>query len=74
MGQKYLIEIERWLTKTGIKESRLGLLAGANPRAVQRIREGSARLDTLEAVLRYIRANPARTKRGNPNQRGDESH
>lgn len=50
-------EIESWLKKTGMAESRLGLLACANPRAVDRIRDGSARITTLRAVLSYIRTN-----------------
>lgn len=61
--EKYVREIERWLQKTGIKESRLGLEAAANQRAVGRIRDGSARLDTLEAVLRFIRQNRPQRKR-----------
>ncbi len=52
-------EIERWLKHTGMAESRLGLLATANPRAVARIRDGTAYVTTLQAVLKYIRNNPA---------------
>lgn len=64
LGFGYMKAINQWLKKTGTSESRLGLLAAANPRAVERIRNGSARIDTLNAVLSYIRANPApRTKK-----------
>ena len=60
----YMKAIEQWLKKTGTSEGRLGLLAAANPRAVERIRNGSARIDTLNAVLSYIREHPAhRTKK-----------
>jgi hypothetical protein len=52
-------KIEAWLAATGVSESRLGLLAAANPRAVARIRSGTARVETLKAVMRYIRRNPA---------------
>lgn len=55
-------EIEKWLKQTKTKESRLGLLAAANPRAIGRIRNGTARVETLNAVLRYIRENPARRR------------
>jgi hypothetical protein len=50
--------IDRWLKKSGMSESRLGLLAAANPRAVERIRAGGATISTLNAVLRYIQMNP----------------
>lgn len=61
MGTEQGIEaIERWLQATGMTESRLGLLAAANPRAVARIRDGTAHIATLQAVLKYIRANPSR--------------
>lgn len=52
--------IDRWLKATKMSESRLGLLSAANPRAVERIRDGTAQVETLRAVLRYIRLNPAR--------------
>lgn len=54
-----LDEIEAWLKATGIPESRLGLLASANAKAIERIRLGSARVDTLDAVLAFIRMHPA---------------
>ena len=53
-------EIDAWLAKTKVAESRLGMLATANPRAVERIRDGTARVETLERVLTYIRANPVK--------------
>jgi hypothetical protein len=55
-------QIEAWLRATGMSESRLGLLACANPRAVSRIRSGSARVETLRLVLAYIEAHPASLK------------
>ena len=54
-----IAEIDRWLAATSVKPSRLGLLAAANPRAVDRIKDGSARVETLTAVLKYIRENPS---------------
>lgn len=51
-------EIDKWLEKTGVPEARLGLLAAANPHAVERIRAGTAQVQTLNAVLNYIRKNP----------------
>jgi len=53
-----ITEINRWLKKTGMKESRLGLLTTANPKAVARIRNGTAQIRTLEAILAYIRSHP----------------
>jgi hypothetical protein len=50
--------IEQWLAKTGTSEGRLGLLACANAKAVERIRTGTARIETLTAVLSYIRSHP----------------
>lgn len=70
---KELREIERWLKKSGWKESRLGLLATGNQRAVARIRDGSARISTLESVLTYIRdsgtVRPTSTRRRTPKAR-----
>ena len=56
-------EIEEWLEKTGVPESRLGLLAAANPHAVERIRAGTAQIQTLDAVLNYIRKNPPKPRK-----------
>jgi hypothetical protein len=53
-------KIEKWLKQSGMKESRLGLLACANPRAIQRVRDKTATLQTLEAILAYIERNPAK--------------
>lgn len=50
-----LREIEAFLRRTGMKASRLGLLACANPRAVERARDGSARVETLRALVEYVR-------------------
>jgi hypothetical protein len=55
-----LAKIETWLTATGMEPSRLGALACANNYAVDRIRSGSARIETLHKVLAYIKANPAK--------------
>lgn len=63
MGKAEIKSIEDWLKASGMKESRLGLLAAANPRAIERIRSGDAKIKTLDAVLAYIEANPAK-KRG----------
>ncbi len=51
-------EIEDFLARTGMKESRLGLLACANPRAVERVRDGSARVETLRALVEFVRREP----------------
>lgn len=54
-------KIDKWLKATGMAESRLGALACANTRAIQRVREKKASLATLEAVLKYIEAHPAQS-------------
>jgi hypothetical protein len=54
--------IELWLKATRTTESRLGLLASANPRAVDRIRDGTAQIETLRQVAAYVRANPPKGK------------
>lgn len=60
MKQTDIEKIEAWLAATNTTEGRLGLLAAANPRAVARIRTGTAYAATLSAVLKYIRAHPPR--------------
>lgn len=55
-----LKQIDKWLADTGMAESRLGLLACANARAVERVRNGTARVDSLRQILDYILQNPAR--------------
>ena len=52
--------IEAWLKASGIPESRLGLLACANARAVDRVRNGSGSVKTLRELLDYIARNPIR--------------
>lgn len=53
-----LAEIDRWLKRTKMKASRLGMLSAGNPRAVARIKDETGRIHTLRGVLRYIRSNP----------------
>lgn len=55
-----LDRIDKWLKATGTKEYKLGLLACANVRAVQRVRDKSASIETLEAILDYIADHPAK--------------
>jgi len=57
---EHIDQIDAYLKATGMPESRLGLLACANQRAVQRIREGTARVESLRAVLDYIQQHPLR--------------
>jgi hypothetical protein len=51
-------KIDAWLSKADMPESRLGMLACANQRAVDRIRKKKASLETFQAVLDYIKKNP----------------
>lgn len=62
--------IDAFLARTGMKESRLGLLAAANARAVERIRDGTASVKTLDDVLTYIDAQPARATSQERNRTG----
>ena len=55
-----LDKIDKWLKVTGMSESRLGLLSCANARAVERVRNGSGSVATLQAVLAYIEEHPAK--------------
>lgn len=55
---KDIEKIDAWLAKTGMSESRLGQLACANSRAIGRIRNGTASVETLWQVMAYIKANP----------------
>jgi hypothetical protein len=55
-----LKKIDDWLKASGMPESRLGLLACANARAVERVRAGTGSVDTLRALLDYVAKNPAR--------------
>ena len=50
--------IDAWLKASGMSKSRLGLLACANARAVDRVRAGSGSVNTLIALLGYIKRNP----------------
>jgi hypothetical protein len=57
-GMDELIEeIEAWLKVSGMVESRLGLLACANPKALERVRDGSAQVKTLRQLVDYVRKN-----------------
>lgn len=56
----HIEQIDAYLAASGMSESRLGLLACANQRAIQRIREGTARVESLRAVLDYISQHPVR--------------
>lgn len=58
-----LKQIDDWLKQTGVPPSRLGLLACANARAVERVRAGSGSVASLEAILAYIEAHPAKERR-----------
>jgi len=53
-----IAKIDAWLAATGMAESRLGSLACANVRVIGRIRNGSASVRSLEAVLDYISQHP----------------
>jgi len=55
---KEIAKIDAWLAATGMAESRLGSLACANVRVIKRIRNGTASVRSLEAVLDYIRQHP----------------
>lgn len=55
-------KIDEWLAATGMTESRLGLLACANARAVERVRNGTGSVDTLRALIDHIRRHPAGLK------------
>lgn len=48
-------EIDAFLKVSKMKEYRLGLLACANPRAVERVRSGKASVETLRAIIDYVR-------------------
>lgn len=58
-----IAKIEAYLKTSGMKESRLGLLACANARAVERIRNGSGSVESLRAVIQYISQNPVGSNR-----------
>ncbi len=53
-----LKRIDEWLEATGTPEYRLGLLACANARAVERVRNGTARIESLRQILDHIERNP----------------
>lgn len=55
-----LKRIDAWLEKSGMAESTLGLLACANARAVDRVRNGSGSVQSLRRLLKYISENPAK--------------
>lgn len=53
-------KIDDWLKASGMTESRLGLLACANPRAVERVRNGSGSVDTLRSLVEYVTQHPVK--------------
>jgi len=53
-------EIDAFLKVSKMKEYRLGLLACANPRAVERVRSGKASVETLRAIIDYVREHKRR--------------
>lgn len=55
-----LDKIDAFLKATGMPESRLGLLACANARAVARVRNGTATVETLRAIVDYIDSHPVK--------------
>lgn len=58
-----LRRLETWLKASKMSESRLGQLACANARAVERVRAGTGSVASLRALLAYIDQNPAETVR-----------
>lgn len=54
--------IERWLNQTGWTEGYLGKKAARNQRAVERIRAETASMATRNAILDFIKRNPAAAK------------
>jgi len=63
MASSEIADIESWLAATDTAETTLGKLACQNTYAVSRIRNGSASIDTLKAVMAYISAHPPKRKR-----------
>lgn len=55
---KAVRQIDAWLKATGVSESRLGMLACANARAVERVRNGTAQVESLRLIMDHIKANP----------------
>lgn len=56
--------IDAYLKASGMKESRLGLLACANARAVERVRNGSGSVESLRLLLDYIDLHPVKRAKG----------
>jgi hypothetical protein len=55
---KQIARIDAYLKATGMKDSRLGLLACANARAVERVRNGTGSVESLRQLIDYIDAHP----------------
>lgn len=56
--EKCLRLVDLWLKATGMTPSRLGLLACANARAVERVRNGTGSVESLRQLIDYIDAHP----------------
>lgn len=56
--------IDAYLEATGMKDSRLGLLACANARAVERVRNGTGSVESLRLLLDYIDLHPVKRAKG----------
>lgn len=48
-------EIDAFLKAKKMKPYRLGLLACANPKAVERVKSGKGSVETLKALVDYVR-------------------
>ena len=48
--------IELWLDQSGMRPSRLGLLACANSAAIDRMRNGTGSIETLRRLVEYVSA------------------
>jgi hypothetical protein len=60
---RIIAQIEDWLTEAKVSESRLGLLSCANAGAMDRIRNGTAQVQTLRQVVDYIEKNPIKRRK-----------
>jgi hypothetical protein len=63
-SMKNIRAIEKWLSQTKWAETTLGARASGNPRAVDRIRRGTASMKTLDDVMDYIKRNPVKMDKG----------
>lgn len=61
-AERDIDDVNRWLRRTGVAPTRLGIMVCNNPNMVARLRDGKATLGTLRKLIKFIKKYPAGKK------------